>query len=117
MCAHSLCHEFVDGNAVAAARLHLVDPDVVTDRVGNLLRVRPECPLPAGFVPALRAGLEAEGVDVSSDWLARAEYLDLASACEFLSSREDRPETHARARAQIESTLARAGLAPLRAAP
>jgi hypothetical protein len=75
--------------------------------VGNLLRSRPDCSLPPEFADALRDGIEQEGASLPPDWRARAEYLDLTSACEFLSSEEERPRVHAQARSQIEGTLAR----------
>lgn len=75
--------------------------------VGNLLRARPEGPLPEGFAVGLEDGLRAGGAELDPDWRAHAEYVDLFSALEFLSSVAERPATHARARRQVEATVAR----------
>ena len=45
------------------------------------------------------------GVQLPSDWRARSLRIDLGSAIEFLSSPQDRPSMHARARRQVERTL------------
>jgi aminoglycoside phosphotransferase (APT) family kinase protein len=73
--------------------------------LGNLLRQRPEAPLPRYFVPALLEGLSDLGVALPTNWDALRLLHDLASACEFLSSAEARPHTHARAIEQIRTTL------------
>lgn len=75
--------------------------------LGNLLRDRPEAPLPPFFAPALLEGLNDLGVDLPANWQSLALLDDLASACEFLSSAEPRPLVHARALAQVRSTLQR----------
>lgn len=74
---------------------------------GNLLRERPELPLPELFVSALVDALRDEAVDLPAHWRKLALLTDLSSALEFLSSPDDRPQTHAAALAQIKSTLAR----------
>jgi aminoglycoside phosphotransferase (APT) family kinase protein len=73
--------------------------------LGNLLRSRPGCPLPPYFVPALLESLSDLGLNLPENWNALRLLADLASACEFLSSVEDRPETHAAALSQVRATL------------
>lgn len=73
--------------------------------LGNLLRERPGLPLPRSFEPALLSGLRDEGVALPEHWRALCLVVDLASACEFLSSTEDRPRTHQAALHQIQATL------------
>jgi aminoglycoside phosphotransferase (APT) family kinase protein len=73
--------------------------------LGNLLRSRPECPLPPYFVPALLESLSELGLNLPENWNALRLLADLASACEFLSSVDDRPKTHAAALSQIRATL------------
>jgi aminoglycoside phosphotransferase (APT) family kinase protein len=73
--------------------------------LGNLLRHRPESPLPDAFEPALLAGLGEGGVTLPDHWRALSLLTDLSSACEFLSSTDERPQTHARALEQIHATL------------
>lgn len=80
--------------------------------VGNLLRARPDQPLPAGFAAQLRQGLEEGGASLPDDWEERAAFMDLTSALEFLSSREDRPQVHQRARAQVAAALGRSPADP-----
>jgi hypothetical protein len=46
-------------------------------------------------------------VALPADWRERAEFHDLSSACEFLSSEAERPIVHALALRQIEQTLSR----------
>jgi aminoglycoside phosphotransferase (APT) family kinase protein len=75
--------------------------------LGNLLRRRPELPLPPYFVPALCEGLGELGVKLPDNWVQLRLLEDLSSACEFLSSGEERAETHARALEQVRETLAR----------
>lgn len=74
--------------------------------LGNLLRERPESPLPPYFVPALAEGLGDLGVKLPPTWRKLCLLQDLSSACEFLSSPEDKPLTHARALKQIQRSLA-----------
>lgn len=73
--------------------------------LGNLLRSRPDCPLPPYFIPALLESLSDLGLNLPENWNALRLLADLASACEFLSSPEDRPKTHTAALRQISSTL------------
>jgi aminoglycoside phosphotransferase (APT) family kinase protein len=73
--------------------------------LGNLLRTRPDCPLPPYFVPALLESLSDLGLNLPENWNALRLLADLSSAVEFLSSVDDRPETHAAALRQIHSTL------------
>lgn len=73
--------------------------------LGNLLRTRAASPLPPYFVPALLESLSDLGLNLPENWNALRLLADLSSACEFLSSVEDRPETHAAALRQIRSTL------------
>jgi aminoglycoside phosphotransferase (APT) family kinase protein len=73
--------------------------------LGNLLRPRPDCPLPPYFVPALLESLSDLGLNLPENWNALRLLADLSSACEFLSSADDRPQTHAAALRQIRSTL------------
>ena len=73
---------------------------------GNILRRRDTTPLPEWFPEALAEGFLGGGGALPADWRARAEYLDLSSACEFLSSVEDRPQLHAAAQRQVRDTLA-----------
>lgn len=75
--------------------------------LGNLLRARPELPLPPYFVAALCEGLGDLGVSLPPNWNELRLLEDLASACEFLSSAEERPQAHAQALEQIRTTLAR----------
>jgi aminoglycoside phosphotransferase (APT) family kinase protein len=74
--------------------------------LGNLLRHRPSNPLPDYFTPLLLEGLNDAGITLPSHWRALSLITDLTSACEFLSSPNDRPETHAQALRQIQDTLA-----------
>ncbi|HEV8245309.1 MAG TPA: phosphotransferase, partial [Polyangiaceae bacterium] len=78
--------------------------------IGNLLRRRAEFSLPVGFESVLAEGLTEGGVTLPVDWRERALFDDLSSACEFLSSEEERPVTHTRALRQIEDTLLRLSL-------
>jgi aminoglycoside phosphotransferase (APT) family kinase protein len=73
--------------------------------IGNLLRQR-GVPLPGSFTSQLLEGLNDGGFKPSKDWHALSLLADLSSALEFLSSAEDRPQTHARALSQIRGTLA-----------
>jgi aminoglycoside phosphotransferase (APT) family kinase protein len=75
--------------------------------LGNLFRDRPEFPIPPGFDAALADGFAEGGQALPSDWRAHAEFDDLSSALEFLSSAADRPETHARALRQVNHLLGR----------
>jgi aminoglycoside phosphotransferase (APT) family kinase protein len=75
--------------------------------LGNLFRDRPEFPIPRGFDTALAEGFAEGGTPLPSDWRAHAEFDDLSSALDFLSSAADRPETHARALRQINRLLER----------
>jgi aminoglycoside phosphotransferase (APT) family kinase protein len=75
--------------------------------IGNLLRVRPELALPSAFEDNLYAGAREAGLELPENARDIALFNDLSSACEFLSSQEDKPETHARALRQIEQTLKR----------
>jgi aminoglycoside phosphotransferase (APT) family kinase protein len=69
--------------------------------LGNVLRPRDGYAPPAEFATAIEQGLRAAGVDLPDDWRARAAFVDLASALEFLGSPDERPATHAAAREQI----------------
>jgi aminoglycoside phosphotransferase (APT) family kinase protein len=71
---------------------------------GNLLRKR-EAAVPAGFEDALTEGYRAAGGKLPRDWRPRARYIDLSSACEFLSSAEEKPQVHAAALKQIRETI------------
>jgi Ser/Thr protein kinase RdoA (MazF antagonist) len=73
--------------------------------LANLLRDREQFPLSQAFVDGVLQGLAEGGVILAHDWFAQAEYLDLLSAVEFLSSTADRPQVHANALAQIKRTL------------
>lgn len=73
--------------------------------LGNLLRTRAECPLPPYFVPALLESLSDLGLNLPENWNALRLLADLSSACEFLSSAEERPETHTAALKQVRQTL------------
>lgn len=75
--------------------------------LGNLLRRRPELPLPPYFVPALCEGLGDLGVSLPENWSELRLLEDLSSACELLSSKEAKPHRHARALEQVRETLAR----------
>jgi hypothetical protein len=72
--------------------------------LGNLLRYR-GTPLPPSLKPRLLEGLTDGGITPPKDWYARALLADIGSALEFLSSTDDRPQTHARALSQIRGTL------------
>lgn len=74
---------------------------------GNLLRERPELSLPEVFIRALVDALRDEAVELPAHWRKLALLTDLGSALEFLSSPDDRPQTHAAALTQIKSTIAR----------
>ena len=73
--------------------------------IGNLLRVRDEYELPATFADELHAGISEGGLALPQDWRARAAFTDLTSACEFLSSVEEKPQTHAAAKRQVHAYL------------
>jgi Ser/Thr protein kinase RdoA (MazF antagonist) len=73
--------------------------------LANLLREREDFFLPPAFVDGVLQGLADGGVHLSDDWREQAAWLDLLSACEFLTSTVDRPMTHARAMQQIRATL------------
>ncbi len=73
--------------------------------LANLLREREDFFLPPAFVDGVLQGLADGGVYLSHDWREQAAWLDLLSACEFLTSTIDRPMTHARAMQQIRATL------------
>ena len=73
--------------------------------IGNLLRHR-GVPLPGSFTVRLLEGLNDGGFKPSKDWHALSLLADLSSALEFLSSPDDRPQTHAHALSQIRGTLA-----------
>ncbi len=75
--------------------------------LGNLLRARPELTLEAELERELALGFAERGQRLPDDFRAHAELEDVGSALDFLSSPEDKPEIHARARAQIEQLLAR----------
>lgn len=75
--------------------------------IGNLLRTRDDYLLPASFVVELHAGMIEGGLALPQDWRARAAFTDLTSACEFLSSVEDKPLTHAAAKRQVLEFLNR----------
>ncbi len=72
--------------------------------LGNLLRYR-GAPLPHSLKPRLLEGLADGGLTPPQDWYARGLLADIGSALEFLSSPDDRPQTHARALSQIRGTL------------
>ncbi len=72
--------------------------------LGNLLRYRGTA-LPPSLKPRLLEGLTDGGLTPPKDWYARALLADLSSALDFLSSTDDRPQTHARALSQIRGTL------------
>jgi aminoglycoside phosphotransferase (APT) family kinase protein len=72
--------------------------------VGNLLRYR-GIALPNSVKLQLLEGLRDGGFSPPKDWYTRSLLADLASALEFLSSAEDKPQTHARAISQIRGTL------------
>jgi aminoglycoside phosphotransferase (APT) family kinase protein len=74
--------------------------------LGNLLRERPASPLPDAFVTELVSSLRDHAVELPSYWRELTLLTDLGSALEFLSSPDDRPQTHAAALAQIETTIA-----------
>lgn len=73
--------------------------------VGNLLRYR-GVPLPGSFTVRLLEGMTDGGFKPTKDWHALSLLADLSSALEFLSSKDDKPQTHARALSQIRGTLA-----------
>ncbi|MHC4840408.1 MAG: phosphotransferase family protein [Planctomycetota bacterium] len=73
--------------------------------LGNLFRRRDELLLPDEFLDSVVESLEESGVSLPDDWQQRTLLSDLTSAIEFLSSKEDRPKTHARAKNQVENTL------------
>lgn len=72
--------------------------------IGNLLRYR-GIALPHSVKPQLLEGLRDGGFTPPKDWYACSLLADLSSALEFLSSTEDKPQTHARAVSQIRGTL------------
>lgn len=98
-----LVHE--NGNVVAVLDWEFAHAGNVWHDLGNLLRERPELSLPSGFEAALAEGLAERGLQLPTDWRARSELADLSSALEFLSSAEEKPETHARALRQISRLL------------
>ncbi|MEE9312552.1 MAG: aminoglycoside phosphotransferase family protein [Planctomycetota bacterium] len=73
--------------------------------LGNLFRQRDEFQPPEKFMTSVVEGLAKSGVDLPEDWFQRTLLSDLTSALEFLSSKQDRPNTHARAKKQVELTL------------
>lgn len=68
--------------------------------IGNLLRAR-DYSLPMNFIVEFESGMREGGLQLPDDWLARAAFVDLSSACEFLSSAEDKPKQHAAAKRQV----------------
>lgn len=94
-----------DGAVVAVLDWEFAHAGSLLADLGNLLRQRPECPLPDGFGTRVQEGLAASGVELPSDWRARALRADLGSAIEFLTSQDDRPQTQARALQQIRESL------------
>ena len=95
-----------DGRIAAVLDWEFAQAGKLWQDLGNLLRERPECELPSDFERALSDGFAESGRSLPSDWRAHAEFDDLSSACDFLSSVEDKPETHARALRQISRSLA-----------
>jgi len=73
--------------------------------IGNLLRYR-GVPLPSSFTARLLEGMTDGGFKPSKDWHALSLLADLSSALEFLSSADDKPQTHGRALSQVRGTLA-----------
>ncbi len=73
--------------------------------LANLLREREDFFLPPAFTDGVLQGLADGGVHLSHDWREQAAWLDLLSACEFLTGTMDRPMMHARAMQQIRATL------------
>jgi aminoglycoside phosphotransferase (APT) family kinase protein len=74
--------------------------------LGNLLRHRYALPLHQSFTTKLLQALMDHAIEIPIDWRARTLLIDISSALEFLSSPDDRPETHAAAMAQIRATMA-----------
>jgi aminoglycoside phosphotransferase (APT) family kinase protein len=72
---------------------------------GNILRSREGQSWPEGFGAAIAEGFRAEGGTLPVDWRERATYIDVSSACEALTSVENRPRVHAAALRQIRETL------------
>jgi aminoglycoside phosphotransferase (APT) family kinase protein len=96
----------------------LVDPDAGTVGIvdwefahvgtplmdlGNLLR--DEAIYPLAFVRGFLDGYQRIAGPLPVNWRRQSRYIDLLSHLEFLSSPEDRPETHRRAISRIEETL------------
>jgi aminoglycoside phosphotransferase (APT) family kinase protein len=96
-----------DGQVAAVLDWEFAHAGKVWQDLGNLLRERPELTLPSGFEAALADGFSERGVQLPPDWRAHAEFDDLSNACDFLSSVEEKPETHTRALRQISHLLER----------
>jgi len=94
-----------DGRIAAVLDWEFAHAGKLWQDLGNLLRGRPEFDLPGDFELALSDGFAEGGSSLPGDWRAHAEFEDLSSACEFLSSGEEKPETHARALRQISDWL------------
>lgn len=94
-----------DGEISAILDWEFAHSGQVWGDIGNLLRYR-GVPLPGSFTLRLLEGLTDGGFKPSKDWHALSLLADLSSALEFLSSTEERPQTHARALSQIRGTLA-----------
>lgn len=94
-----------DGEIAAILDWEFAHSGQVWSDIGNLLRYR-GVPLPGSFTLRLLEGLADGGFKPSKDWHALSLLADLSSALEFLSSADERPQTHARALSQIRGTLA-----------
>lgn len=99
-----LLHE--DGTLSAVLDWEFAHAGKLWSDLGNLLRQRADCPLPPEFALSVVEGIQEGGVQLPSNWRKLSLFTDLTSACEFLSSPEDRPVIHANAIAQIRATLA-----------
>lgn len=71
--------------------------------LGNLLR--DEAMYSPPFVRGFLDGYQRTAGPLPVNWRRQSRYIDLLSHLEFLSSPEDRPETHRRAISRIEETL------------
>jgi|GEM_PF-2533334 len=94
-----------DGEVAAILDWEFAHAGHVWADIGNLLRYR-GVRLPGSFTVQLLEGMTDGGFKPSKDWYALSLLADLASALEFLSSADERPQTHARALSQIRGTLA-----------
>lgn len=93
-----------DGEISAILDWEFAHSGSVWSDIGNLLRYRGVA-LPNSANAQLLEGLRDGGFTPPKDWYTRSLLADLSSALEFLSSQDEKPQTHARSISQIRGTL------------